>query len=203
MIYSNLDFEEELWQQGFSQICGIDEVGRGCFAGPVVAGAVIFSSNTKIPKGIADSKLLKPKVREELSQEIKQTALCWAVGEVSVEVINKVGIGKATHLAYHEAIKNLCHTPDFLVIDAFFIDGLDKKMQRPIKNGDKLSSSIAAASIVAKVYRDALMVELSRKYPQYGMDKHKGYGTKAHRDAIKQNGLCELHRTSFDLKKFL
>jgi ribonuclease HII len=203
MILPTLDFEQELWNSGYSLICGIDEVGRGCFAGPVVAGAVIFSPEIVPPQGIADSKLLKAEKREVLADEIKKTAFCWAVGEVSVEVINKVGIGKATHLAYQAAIANLCHKPDFFIIDAFYMDGIKKDIQKPIKDGDKLATSIAAASIIAKVYRDNLMVELSKAFPQYGMAKHKGYGTKQHREAIKQHGLCELHRTSFDLSRFL
>ncbi len=203
MIFATTQYELQLWEQGFKLICGIDEVGRGCFAGPVVAGAVIFPQGISLPEGIADSKLLKPKTREELAEEIKKVALAWSVGEIDVPSINKFGIGKATQMAFLQAVNNLSKIPDFLVIDAFFIDNIDRKIQKPIKNGDKLSVSIAAASIVAKVYRDNLMVKEHKKYPVYGFDQHKGYGTKLHQDAIKKHGLSELHRTSFNLKKFL
>lgn len=203
MIYATLDIENSLWQQGYKLVCGIDEVGRGCFAGPVVAGAVIFPISGKIPAGIADSKLLKPKVRADLSKRIQEVALAWSVGLIDVPTINKIGIGKATQLAFAEAVKNLLFKPDFLIIDAFFVQGLDKSIQKPIKNGDKLSVSIAAASIIAKVYRDQLMIKFHDKFPNYGFNQNKGYGTKIHQAAIKKHGLCQLHRTSFNLNKFL
>lgn len=203
MVFAGDDYEKELWEKGLSLVCGIDEVGRGCFAGPVVAGAVIFPSSIVLPEGIADSKLLKPKQREDLSKRIQEVALAWAIGEVSVEMINQVGIAKATQLAYLEAIKNLTTAPEHFLIDAFYIAELGREKQTPIINGDKLSVSIAAASIVAKVYRDELMTKLHQECPEYGFDKHKGYGTKAHRDAIKIYKLSPHHRTSFNLEKFL
>jgi len=168
-----------------------------------VAGAVIFPPTVKLPKGIADSKLLKPKLREELSLIIQDLSLFWAVGEASVEEINKVGIGKATQIAFKRAVKALSSSPDFLLIDAFYIDEFAKQVQRPVKNGDKICASISAASIIAKVYRDGLMRGLSKKYPEYGFFENKGYGTKFHREAIKKHGLSRIHRTSFDLGKFL
>jgi ribonuclease HII len=203
MIFPTLKFENEFWSAGYKLVCGLDEVGRGCFAGPVVVGAVIFPPDVILPQGVADSKLLKPEKRERLSEEIKKVALAWSVGEISVEEINRVGIGKATNSAFIEALKNLGKTIDFCLIDAFFINGLDRKIQRPIKDGDKICASISAASIVAKVYRDGLMVELDKLYPQYGFAKHKGYGTKDHQEALKKHGLCSIHRTSFNLDKFL
>ncbi|MDD2823077.1 MAG: ribonuclease HII [Candidatus Daviesbacteria bacterium] len=203
MVCPTLDIEKELWSQGYNLICGIDEVGRGCFAGPVVAGAVVFPKDIVLPEGIADSKLLTPKKREILSKIIKEVALFWAVGEISVESINEVGIGVSTNLAFLEAIKNLGKTPDYYLIDAFFIKDLDKKNQKPIPSGDKICASISAASIIAKVYRDDLMRKLSQVYPQYGFEQNNGYGTKDHRDALKKHGLCEFHRTSFNLDKFL
>lgn len=203
MIYATSDLEQQLWDTGILKVCGVDEVGRGCFAGPVVTGAVIFSSTKSIPKGLADSKLLKPKQRKELEYYIKEAAIAWAIGEVDVETINKVGIGRATQIAFVKAVKSLTQDPEHILIDAFYISDLNKDIQSPIKGGDKLSVSIAAASIIAKVYRDELMEKLGLEYPNYLFEKHKGYGTKAHRDLMKIHGLCPLHRTSFNLTKFL
>lgn len=202
MIWASTDFETPLWNSGKLLVCGVDEVGRGCFAGPVVAGAVILH-NQKIPAGIADSKLLKPKDREHLAKIIKDWALDWSIGLVEVELINHLGIGKATQLAFVRAIQGLKTPPQHILIDAFYISGLDKSFQQPVKGGDKLSVSIAAASIVAKVYRDELMQRLDKQFPGYGFAVHKGYGTKFHQAAIKEHGLCPLHRTSFNLSKFL
>ncbi len=184
-------------------VCGVDEVGRGCFAGPVVVGAVIFPVGFSKFSGIADSKLLSAAKRKSLVDDIKNLAVCWAIDEVSVEVINKVGIGKATQIAFFQVIKKLAEFPQHILIDAFYIDGFNKKMQSPVVGGDRLSVSIAAASIIAKVYRDELMEKLGLEYPGYLFEKHKGYGTLEHRKAIKENGLSPLHRTSFNLSKFL
>lgn len=203
MILPTLQFETTLWNLGLNFVCGLDEVGRGCFAGPVVVGAVIFPKNCQLIKGIADSKLLKPEVRERLSEEIKKCASAWSIAEIDVETINQIGIGKATQLAFLKAVKSLSIPAEFLLIDAFFIDNLDKRIQKPIIGGDKLCASISAASIIAKVYRDELMKKLHDSFPQYGFDQHKGYGTKLHQEAIKKHGLSTLHRTSFNLNKFL
>jgi len=156
-----------------------------------------------MPSGLADSKLLKPEVREKLAREIQAMALDYAIGLVEVDMINQIGIGKATQLAFVRAIQGLKNPPDHILIDAFYINDLDKSNQQPVKDGDKLSVSIAAASIVAKVYRDQLMRELDAQFPGYGFAIHKGYGTKLHQSAIKEKGLCLLHRTSFNLTKFL
>jgi ribonuclease HII len=203
MIFPTLEIEQSLWNSGYNFICGLDEVGRGCFAGPVVVGAVIFPKNCDLLSGIADSKLLKPQIREKLTIEIKKYALSWSIAEISVLDINQVGIGKATQMAFRKAVKSLSKLPDFLLIDAFFIEHINKRKQRPIKDGDKICASISAASIIAKVYRDDLMTKLHLKFPEYGFDKHKGYGTKEHREAIKKYGLSKLHRKSFNLQKFL
>lgn len=203
MVLPTLDLEKKLWNSGYSRVCGLDEVGRGSFAGPVVVGAVIFSKDCIIPEGIADSKLLKPRQRERLAEAIKKCAKAWAVAEVSVSTINKVGIGKATQMAFRKAIKLLSKSPDFILIDAFYIRHLNKKKQNAVKNGDKICASISAASIIAKVYRDKLMKKLGKIYPQYGFGKHKGYGTKKHQEALKKYGLSKLHRTSFDLGRFI
>jgi ribonuclease HII len=203
MITATFDIEKSLWSQGFNLICGIDEVGRGCFAGPVVAGAVIFSPNSSLIEGVADSKLLKPGKREDLCEKIKEKAAAWAVGEISVEDINKFGIGKATQMAFSKAVENLQKAADFFLIDAFYVNSLSKSKQRPVKGGDRISASIAAASIIAKVYRDKLMEKLAFEFPDYGFDRHKGYGTDFHRAMIKKFGLSKLHRKSFNLSKFV
>lgn len=203
MITPTLNFEQKLWDSGYSMVCGLDEVGRGCFAGPVVVGAVIFPKKMVLPDGIVDSKLLKPRQRERLAAIIKKQALAWSVREISVAVINKVGIGKATQMAFRKSIKSLPKLPDFILIDAFYINHLNRKKQKAVKNGDKICASISAASIIAKVHRDKLMKKLHRKYPQYGFGKHKGYGTKRHQEAIQKYGLSRIHRKSFNLQKFL
>lgn len=203
MIFPTLDIEKKLWNSGYSMVCGVDEVGRGSFAGPVCVGAVIFPRDCEIIKGVADSKLLAPRQREELAIRIKNQAISWAVAEISISIINKVGIGKATQVAFRKAIKLLSKPPDFILIDAFYIKHLNRKRQKAIKDGDTICASISAASIIAKVYRDKLMKKLSKIYPQYGFAKHKGYGTKKHQEAIKKYGLSKIHRKSFNLEKFL
>lgn len=203
MITPTLDIETKLWRLGYNYICGIDEVGRGSFAGPVCVGAVIFSKDCLIPDGVMDSKLLKPRQREKMAEEIRKCAVSWAVSEVSVATINQVGIGKATQMAFRRALRLLSMQADFVVIDAFYIKHLNRKRQMAVKDGDTICASISAASIIAKVYRDKLMKKLSKKYPQYGFAKHKGYGTKRHQEAIKKYGLSRIHRTSFNLQKFL
>ncbi len=203
MITPTLKIEKKLWKEGCSYVCGLDEVGRGSFAGPVVVGAVVFPQDIVLPDGIADSKLLKPRQREKLEVKIKNQAAYWSVAEISVTAINKVGIGKATQMAFRKAIKLLEKSPDFVLIDAFYVNHLNRKRQKPVKDGDKICASISAASIIAKVYRDKLMKKLHRKYPEYGFAKHKGYGTRKHREAIKKYGLVRIHRKSFNLQKFL
>lgn len=198
-------FDEEniLWQQDIRYIAGVDEVGRGCFAGPVVAAAVILPSDFNATDEINDSKLLSPIIRNELAIIIKKYSVCFSIAEISTEIINKVGIGKATQKAFRKAVKTLSVKPDYIFIDAFYIHNLNRKYQKPIVHGDGKSISIAAASIIAKVYRDALMQRLHEKYPQYDFYQNKGYGTKRHQEAIKKFGLCKLHRRSFDLRSFL
>ena len=186
MIIPTLDFETKLWNSGYRYIAGLDEVGRGCFAGPVCVGAVIFPKDCVIPDGVADSKLLSPKQRENLEPGIKNQALAWSVAEISVSIINKVGIGKATQMAFRKALRLLSAQADFILIDAFYINHLNRKRQNAVKEGDSICASIAAASIIAKVYRDKLMKKLHKKYPEYGFAKHKGYGTKEHQQAIKK-----------------
>jgi ribonuclease HII len=203
MVFPTLDIEKTLWKSGYSLVCGIDEVGRGSFAGPVCVGAVILPKNSQLLDGVADSKLLRPRAREKLELRIKNQAAAWSVAEVGVSTINKVGIGKATQMAFRKAVKLLNKKADFVLIDAFYIKHFNRKNQRAVKDGDKVCASISAASIIAKVHRDKLMKKLHRKYPQYGFGRHKGYGTKKHQEAIKKYGLSRIHRKSFNLDKFL
>ncbi len=204
LISSRPNFDEEnvLWKIGYRYIAGVDEVGRGCFAGPVVSAAVILPSDFSATDEINDSKLLTPAKREELSEIIKNHALSYSIAEVSVSAINKYGIGKATQMSFRRAIKLLNAQPDYILIDAFYINGLKKRNQKPIVHGDSKSISIAAASIIAKVYRDNIMRTLHKKYHIYDFFTNKGYGTKKHQEAIKLHGLSNLHRTSFNLSKF-
>jgi ribonuclease HII len=202
-VLPTFDYEKKLWQQGLQYIAGVDEVGRGCFAGPVVAAAVILPSGFNATDKINDSKKLSPKVRTELATIIKEHALSFAIAEVSVDVINNVGIGKAAQQAFVNAVNSLRIKPEHILIDAFMIQALQKNKQTAIIYGDSISISIAAASIIAKVYRDQLMEKLSDDYQAYDFFSNKGYGTKKHRDAIGKYGLCDLHRTSFNLEKFL
>ncbi len=202
-IFPTLKIEQSLWNKGLKFICGLDEVGRGCFAGPVVVGAVVFPQNVVLPQGIADSKTVTPFNHGKLSDQIKKVAIFWSVGEVNVPIINKIGIDKATQVAFRQAVSALSCKPDYLLIDAFYIQGLSRDNQKAVEEGDSICASISAASIIAKVYRDDLMKEYDKKFPDYGFAKHKGYGTKAHQEAIGRFGLCKFHRKSFNLNKFL
>lgn len=203
MITPTFDIELSLFKKGYQFICGIDEVGRGCFAGPLVVGAVIFPKDIKLPVGLADSKLLTAKKRSGLTEEIKKIARAYVVVEISVSVINQVGIGQASQIAFRKVVKSLNPIPDFCLIDAFFIRHLDRKRQKAVPSGDKICASISAASVIAKVYRDQLMEKLHIKYPEYNFAKNKGYGTLDHRMALRKYGLSKVHRTSFNLSKFL
>lgn len=197
------EYENQLWKQGLQYIAGVDEVGRGCFAGPVVAAAVIMPQGFTATDEINDSKQLAPKVRKELAGIIQKHALAFSIAEVSVSIINSIGIGKAAQKAFVKAVTGLKIVPEHVLIDAFIIKDLRKIKQTPIIHGDCLSISVAAASIIAKVYRDELMERFHPKYKVYDFFSNKGYGTKKHRDAIGKYGLCNLHRKSFDLTKFL
>ena len=179
----------------FEHICGIDEAGRGPFAGPVVAGAVILPKDCNILY-LNDSKKLSAKKREELFSVIKENAIAYSVGFASPKVIDAVNILQATYLAMREAINKLNVKPDILLNDAVVIPDVDIQQESIIK-GDAKSVSIAAASIIAKVTRDHLMIELDKEYPEYGFAQNKGYGTAEHIEAIKQYGPCSIHRRSF------
>lgn len=190
-------FEKEYGRIGI--VCGIDEAGRGPLAGPVAAGAVILPEDCRILY-LNDSKKLSEKRREELSLEIKEKAVAWSVGLSSPERIDQINILQATYEAMREAIRGLSIKPEVLLNDAVTIPGVEG-IQVPIIKGDAQSLSIAAASILAKVTRDHMMSEYEKLFPGYGFDRHKGYGTAAHIQAIRRLGPCPIHRRSF-IKKF-
>lgn len=192
--------EYENQYSSFSYICGIDEVGRGPLAGPVVAGAVILPKNCNILY-LNDSKQLTEKKREELYEEIMEKAVSTGLGFVSPERIDEINILQATYEAMREAVGKLRPAPDILLNDAVTIPGISVK-QVPIIKGDAKSVSIAAASIIAKVTRDRLMVQYDSVFPEYGFAANKGYGAKAHIDALKKFGPTPIHRRSF-IKNFL
>lgn len=195
------EYEKKGYENGYKYIAGIDEAGRGPLAGPVVAAAVILPEGCLI-EGVNDSKKLSEKKREKLYDDVVQNAIAWGVGIVDNNVIDEINILNATRRAMHMAIEELKVKPDYILIDA------EKKVDTngipylPIIKGDALSISIGAASIIAKVTRDRMMREYDKIFPMYGFEKHKGYGTKAHVEAIKENGLCMIHRKSF-CKKFV
>lgn len=180
-------------------MCGIDEAGRGPLAGPVYSAAVVFDKTEIV--GINDSKKISPKNRDGLFEKINMNGMEYSVGVSTVEEIDDINILNATHLSMKRAAEGLRQIPDLILVDGnsspFF-----KVKSRAITKGDMMSYSIACASIIAKVLRDRFMIEVSKKFPCYGFDKHKGYGTKSHIDAIKRFGPCTLHRKSF-LKKIL
>lgn len=213
-ITSKPSFEEEitLWNKGIEHVIGIDEVGRGAFAGPIVAAAVVYPPSFKFenPTNINDSKLLRHKERETLCSTIKQNALAWSIAEVDVKFINKFGIGKANITVFRKCLSEILKQIQnesgkfFLLIDGFhgkyLPGGLTK--QKAIVKGDQKSLTIASASILAKVHRDKLMISYARKFTFYNFGENKGYGTKFHQNAISQYGLSPIHRTSFKLEKF-
>ena len=180
-------------------ICGIDEAGRGPLAGPVVAGACILPTDCTILR-LNDSKKISEKVREELFLEIQEKAVSWGVGIVSPAVIDEINILQATYEAMRQAVSRLSCEPKIFLNDAVIIPGIEEARQVKIIKGDAKSVSIAAASILAKVTRDHMMMEYDSIYPEYGFAKHKGYGTRAHMDAIREFGMTPIHRRSF-LKK--
>ncbi len=191
-------FEEKY--QKYQAICGIDEAGRGPLAGPVVAGAVILPADCEILY-LNDSKKLSEKKRNQLYDEIQKKAVAWAVGIVSQERIDEINILQATYEAMKQAVDQLSVTPDLLLVDAVNIPGMVSKQVGIIK-GDAKSVSIAAASIMAKVTRDRMMEQMDALYPEYGFASHKGYGSRAHIEAIRQYGPCPIHRRTF-IKNFI
>lgn len=195
---ATLKFEERLWAQGFRRVMGLDEVGRGCLAGPVVAAGVILDPN-RIPKGLHDSKQLPVKERMRLDEEIRATALFWAVREGSVSRIDTMNILWASIETMRECAEDPDAAPDFLLVDGNRYAPSLIPVQCVVK-GDSLSASIAAASILAKQHRDALMARLHEEHPQFGWDRNVGYPTIEHRRALVEHGPTPWHRTSFAWK---
>ncbi len=187
--------ERELWEAGKLYIAGVDEVGRGPLAGPVVTAAVILPKDFSL-LGVDDSKKLSPKRRDELFDQIKEAALCWAVGRREPQRIDEINILEATKEAMRDAILALDIKPDHILIDAVKLPGLDIP-QSSIIHGDALSVSIAAASIIAKVTRDREMERMAVLYPGYAFESNKGYGTKAHYEGLAALGPCPIHRRTF------
>jgi Ribonuclease HII len=188
-------YDRRFHDDGFRVIAGVDEAGRGPWAGPVVAAAVILPQDASLP-GLNDSKKLSPARREELFDRINAAALSVGVEAVGQDIIDSINILQATYRAMRGALQKLALPADIVLVDGYPIPGLDAK-QKGIFGGDGKSASIAAASIIAKVTRDRIMSGLSADYPRYGFDKHKGYGTSGHLEALKRYGPCPIHRRSF------
>jgi ribonuclease HII len=190
------DFEEQARSEGYSLIAGVDEVGRGCIAGPVVAAACILDLTKPLADGLDDSKKLTAEKRDAIAAELRETALAFAIGEIDAAEIDRINILEATKKAMLAAIDGLTPQADYLLIDALRLK-LSPLPQKAVIKGDAISVSIAAASILAKTYRDDLMTKLAADFPQYGFAEHKGYGCSSHYDAIREHGPCRLHRMTF------
>ncbi len=193
------EYEEKAWANGYGAVCGVDEAGRGPVAGPVCAAAVILPAGIAI-EGLNDSKKLSEKKREKLFDEITENALAWSVSLVDERVIDEINILQATYRAMKQAVEGLPRPADFVYVDGNRSQGLELPHECVV-SGDAKIPSVAAASIIAKVTRDRLMRRFAEQYPQYGFEKHKGYETKAHDEALLVHGPCPIHRMTF-LKKF-
>jgi len=222
-VFPLLTYEKALYEKGYRYIAGVDEVGRGPLAGPMVVAAVILdvgkllslenqvnsvtkdltNNDVSLFSKINDSKKLTQKSRETLNLVIKTHAISYKIIEVSSTEIDTKGISEITQYAFYRAVTELETKADYVITDNFPIKKLLQEFQTNLPKGDSLSMSVAAASIIAKVYRDALMCVEHNKYPQYGFDKHKGYGTGKHIEALKKHGPCEIHRKSFEPVKSL
>lgn len=190
------DFEEQAASEGFQFVAGVDEVGRGCLAGPVVAAACILDQSKPVPRRLNDSKKLTERQRKEIDEELRQTAVAYSLGIIDADEIDRVNILEATKLAMLKAIDGLTPAPDHLLIDALQLRQCSLP-QKAIIKGDSISYSIAAASVIAKVFRDDLMKQYDAEFPEYGFAGHKGYGSVAHFAAIREHGPCRLHRKTF------
>jgi ribonuclease HII len=193
--FQTLHFEQRYWRAGKNLIAGVDEVGRGPLAGPVLAAAVIFEKNYFLP-GVRDSKKLSPQKRMELAAIIKREAICWAIGSAGVDEIERYNIRQATFMAMRRALTALTCQPDFILIDGENLPEIPYE-SIGITGGDNKSFTVAAASIVAKVERDLLMTELDRSFPLYRFARNKGYGTKEHIQILRRYGPSSQHRRSF------
>ena len=191
-----LAFEQIKWNEGFSFVAGVDEAGRGCMAGPVVAGAVIFTDPDKIPDGIHDSKQMTHEARMAIREKLlAEPSVLWAVAEVQADEIDRINILQATWKAMRLAVAQLKQT-QFILVDGNPVKGFELPSQSIVK-GDAKSLSIGAASILAKTHRDLLMEKYAEQYPQYGFELHKGYCTAQHIEAVKQYGPCPIHRLTY------
>ena len=199
-LQSMWELEHTLFEKGYNIIAGVDEAGRGPLADEVYAAAVILPPDICI-EGLNDSKKISEKKREKLFDEIKEVAYSYAVATASVEEIDEYNIRNATYMAMNRAIEALNIKPDYVIVDGDCIKECNYPHECVVK-GDAKSLSIAAASILAKVSRDRHMLQMAEKYPEYGFQQHKGYGTKAHIEALKEHGACEIHRKTF-IKKFV
>ncbi|MBQ1609579.1 MAG: ribonuclease HII [Elusimicrobia bacterium] len=196
MKISLFEFDKDFYNKGLQFVSGVDEAGRGPLAGPVVAAAVILPKDIFID-GVNDSKKLTEKKRKVLFEEIKQKAFSYGIGIVDAKTIDEINILQATFLAMRKALEQLSVKPELVLIDGnHTIPNLQNK-QQAIVSGDAKSACIACASILAKVTRDSIMLEYAKQYPQYNFEKHKGYGTKAHLEAIQKYGPCPIHRMTF------
>lgn len=193
------EIENSLYSNGYKAICGVDEAGRGPLAGPVCAAAVILPKGLELP-GLNDSKKLTDKKRRELFPIIKEQAIAYGIAFATEQEIDEINILQATYLAMQRAIDQLEGKADYALIDGNRAVDFGVPLRTVVK-GDSLSANIAAASVLAKVTRDDLMLEMAEKYPRYAFDVHKGYGTKAHYETLRQHGPCPIHRMTF-LKKF-
>lgn len=208
MIIPDFSREERLFKKGYKIIAGIDEAGRGPLAGPVVAAAVVFDNNDKKAKelieiGIRDSKTLSSKKREFLYNIIIENCSNWSIGIVSEEIIDKINILEASKLAMKMSVEKLNIEPDFLLIDGRHTIENYPASQMAIPSADQNIFSVSAASIIAKVTRDRILINLDKEYPEYGFAKHKGYGTRLHIEMLAKMGPCKIHRKSFSPVKKL
>lgn len=197
MIFPDIKLEKKLWLEGFKNVVGVDEAGRGPLAGPVVAGAVLIHNEAQVVEGVADSKKLSEKKREGLFETIKTKSSGWGVGIVDSFEIDSIGIQEAVRLAMIRAISSIDDI-DYIIADGKNVSLIDGYTMDRITKGDMLHYSISAASILAKVTRDRLMIEYSKQYPNYFFEKHMGYGTKLHIESINTYGICDIHRKSFE-----
>ena len=201
MQYPDVELEKKLWKEGYKIVVGIDEAGRGPLAGPVSAGACVIMDESQVVDIVRDSKKMTEKQRNEAFDLIKEKSTAYGVGLVSAREIDEMGIQKAVLRAMEIALEvveaQLGCKADYLIVDGTNVSMIPNYRMERIKAGDLAHYSIAAGSVLAKVTRDRLMVEFSRKYPVYGFDSHVGYGTKKHMEALKSNGPCPIHRRSF------
>ncbi len=191
-----IDYEQQAVNNGYRLIAGVDEVGRGCIAGPVVAAACILDLSKPLPDGLNDSKKLTAETRERITLDLKEHCIAYAIGEIDAGEIDRINILEATKQAMLLAIGALQPAADYVLIDALHLKQCSLP-QKGIIKGDSLSASIAAASILAKTYRDALMCQYHEQYPQYGFNSHKGYGAPVHWKGLNEHGPCAIHRMTF------